>query len=128
MDVVGVKCDDTSGTCDRGVDGVGWTSYSIERFYAAPIVSNATCDKASGVVRFDAVNNFKQNNVAPATYAVSAAAGTDKPYATGDFDFKVHWRQTPVAVDLGAGKAKGTLVVTVTNEWGDTAAQSVTCA
>ncbi|KAH8091275.1 hypothetical protein JL720_6166 [Aureococcus anophagefferens] len=108
MDVVGVKCDDASGTCDRGVDGVGWTSYSIERFYAAPIVSNATCDKASGVVRFDAVNNFKQNNVAPATYAVSAAAGTDKPYATGDFDFKVHWRQTPVAVDLGAGKAKGT--------------------
>ena len=128
MDVVGVKCDDASGTCDRGVDGVGWTSYSIERFYAAPIVSNATCDKASGVVRFDAVNNFKQNNVAPATYAVSAAAGTDKPYATGDFDFKVHWRQTPVAVDLGAGKAKGTLVVTVTNEWGDMAAQSVTCA
>ena len=65
---------------------------------------------------------------ASSAYAVSAAAGTDKPYATGDFDFKVHWRQTPVAVDLGAGKAKGTLVVTVTNEWGDMAAQSVTCA
>ena len=133
MDVVGVKCGDAdadaAGVCDRGVDGVGWTAYSIERFYDAPIISNVTCSKASGEVTFDVVNNFKQNNVAPASYDIVAADADDdvKPYASGDFDFKVHWRQTPVAAKVSTKFTKATLNVKVTNEWGDVATKTAYC-
>ena len=132
VDVVGVKCSEAdagaSGTCDRGVDGVGWTAYSIERFYDKPLVSNATCGRATGVVTFDVVNNFKQNNPAPAAYAITDAGATAKPYAAGAFDFLVHWRQTPVAVDVGTRfTSKASMEIHVTNEWGDEAVTTVDC-
>ncbi|KAH8068139.1 voltage-gated potassium channel [Aureococcus anophagefferens] len=87
--------------------GVSWPkTFSTDDQYDVRAIEVVRSSAASGAARFDAVNNFKQNNVAPATYAVSAAAGTDKPYATGDFDFKVHWRQTPVAVDSALARPR----------------------
>lgn len=131
VDVVGVKCTEAEagadGSCDRGVDGVGWTAYSIERFYAKPLISNATCDKSAGYVYFDAVNNFKQNNPSAATYAITNPGFSEKPYATGAFDFAVHWRATNVAVDVGTKFTRTTVEVHVFNEWGDEAVLTVEC-
>ena len=66
--VVGARCDSP----DRGSDGcvrvnltngcgvpAGWSMYSVERFYEAPLVSDVAC--ADGAVTLTAHNVFKMN-------------------------------------------------------------------
>ena len=71
VSVSGPKCTTadagaTTGLCARD-GGEGWTSYSVERFYSAPLVYNVSC--VGTELRFSTVNNFKQSN----TYAGKAS-------------------------------------------------------
>ena len=134
-------CDYTSdeGGCTRS-DTAGWTIYSIERFYTAPLVYGVSC--SDDVVSFTTQNNFKQMNVAEATVEISDASdGTT--YASKSFQFSAYWRATDLEVSLAADVTKEStgsetlskpvtgsadeVVVTVTNVWGDSTSVSVTC-
>ncbi len=53
LDLKGPACDETE--CER-TSGEGWTFYSIERFYEAPLLYNMSC--ADGKLKFSAHNNF----------------------------------------------------------------------
>ncbi|KAH8098550.1 voltage-gated potassium channel [Aureococcus anophagefferens] len=120
MKVKGAKCE--AKKCSR--DNKGWTSYSIERFYANPILSNVAC--ADAVVTFDVVNNFKQMNVYDGTYMIKTISKDDTVDKTdGTLSFLAHWRTTPVSVDVPSAAAKATVIVT--NQWGDDVSTEVDC-
>ena len=120
MKVKGAKCE--AKKCSR--DNKGWTSYSIERFYANPILSNVACENA--VVTFDVVNNFKQMNVYDGTYMIKTISKDDTVDKTdGTLSFLPHWRTTPVSVDVPSAAAKATVIVT--NQWGDDVSTEVDC-
>lgn len=133
-------CDHTrqEGGCERGVEG--WTVYSIERFYTAPLVYSASC--TDDVVSFTTQNNFKQVNLEAAVVEISDATdGTT--YAAESFEFAQYWRPTTVEVTLAADATKADtgsetltrpvtdatdeVLVTVTNQWGDSTSVSVSC-
>ena len=120
LEVMGAVCTATEGECDRST-GDGWTFYSIERFYTAPLVYNLTC--SVGTLSFSTHNNFKQSNPSPARYALSGALGS---LGSGTFDFTPHWRDTFVSVD--ASGLDGDVNLTVTNTWGDETTKIVACS
>lgn len=134
-------CDYTreEGGCKR-TELEGWTIYSIERFYTAPLVYSASC--VDDVVSFTTQNNFKQMSLEDAVVSISDASdGTT--YATDSFQFAQYWRATDVEVSLAADVTKvdtgsqtltkpvtdstDEVVVTVTNTWGDSTSVSVKC-
>jgi hypothetical protein len=120
LKVKGVKCE--AATCAR--DNEGWTSFSIERFYTAPLLSSVAC--SDGVLAFDVVNNFKQMNTYAGSYLVKAVYDDDDIDKTdGTFDFLPHWRQTAVSVDVPADATRATVLVW--NQWGDEAETEVAC-
>ena len=135
--VVGQRCEDPadgSGGCVRSADcGVpnGWSMYSAERFYEAPLVHHISCD--AGVLSFTAHNNFKQNGKKPGYFEVfahGASGATASALLEQDFTFNPHWRDTTVSADLSAladasGHFAGVLVVK--NEWGDRTAKAFSC-
>ena len=122
LDVQGPACD--GAMCHHSYQPMfTWRAYSVERFYEAPLVWNVSCDGgdagAPPRLRFATASSFKQQNPAPASYAVRNATGAT--VAAGSFSFRPHWQATPVNVSLAgcgaAACASGEL--TVVNEWGD---------
>ena len=113
--------DGAADKCVRG-DGAypGWFMYSIERFYAAPLVYRVDCDAAT--LRFSAVNNFKQNNMYIGAYAVWDAAKS--VVASGAVPFPAHWRETNVTV---GGLSSGAFTLEVRNQWDDVTSVDFTC-
>ena len=120
IDLKGPECDETE--CER-TSGEGWTFYSIERFYEAPLLYNLSC--ANGKLKFSAHNNFKQNNPSEARYTVTLASDASE-VASGTFDFTPHWRDTDVTVHI-AGPI-GVVNVTITNTWGDETSATTICS
>ena len=148
LDLKGPACDETE--CER-TSGEGWTFYSIERFYEAPLLYNMSC--ADGKLKFSAHNNFvsrfrasfvraraaslshtsrfarplaqKQNNPSEARYSVTLASDASE-VASGTFDFTPHWRDTDVTVHI-AGPI-GLVNVTITNIWGDETSDTTICS
>ena len=111
--------------CERGAcelaDRGGWRVESVERFYEAPLVRNATC--AGGRLRFEAHDNFEQARAAPGTYRVLSAAGD--VLEEGALAFEPRWAPAVVAVELAGAHAEVRLVVT--NMWGDQTLLDVDC-
>mgnify|MGYP001979015209 FL=1 len=119
--VAGDLCRNATG-CYR--DDYGWTSYSAERFYDAPLVYETTCGLHA--VSFKTVNNFKQNDLANGTYAVRVNGDERK---SGAFSFKPHWRPQDVTVDgLGTLAANDVVILRVANAWGDETSTTLDCA
>ena len=119
--VAGDLCRNATG-CYR--DDYGWTSYSAERFYDAPLVYETTCGLHA--VSFKTVNNFKQNDLANGTYAVRVNGDERK---SGAFSFKPHWRPQDVTVDgLGTLAANDVVILRVANAWGDESSTTLDCA
>jgi len=115
-----------SGYYDRGGNGDGWTSFSIERFYTAPLIWNAVCDSEASTVSFQTTNNFKQNNAYNATYSISDSSSTLVDEKV--FMFTPHWRETNVTHTFDSSSSlSGDLTVAVTNQWGDVSYGSVSC-
>ena len=108
------------GACALGARG-GWRIESVERFYEAPLVRNATC--AGGRLRFDARDAFAQARAAPGSYRVLSAAGD--VLEDGALAFEPGWAPATVAVELAGSHAEVRLVVT--NMWGDQTVQDVEC-
>ncbi|KAH8080377.1 voltage-gated potassium channel [Aureococcus anophagefferens] len=119
--VAGDLCRNATG-CYR--DDYGWTSYSAERFYDAPLVYETTCGLHA--VSFKTVSNFKQNDLANGTYAVRVNGDERK---SGAFSFKPHWRPQDVTVDgLGTLAANDVVILRVANAWGDETSTTLDCA
>ncbi|KAH8068858.1 voltage-gated potassium channel [Aureococcus anophagefferens] len=112
LKVVGAMCR-SAADCDKGLTD-RWTSYSAERFYAAPLVWNATC--AGSTLRFTAADAFKRPNKYAATYDVVERPARRARSVAGDFELAAYWRDTAAAVDVSA--LTGPLTLTVTNAQG----------
>ena len=120
LKVAGAKCHASS--CNRGESGEGWTAYSVERFYTAPLVYGVGCSGPSGMtlrpalrrydvscnatshdggakkaVAFTTQNNYKQNDKYSAAFAISSQGGGGDELASGSFEFEAHWRATTVS-------------------------------
>ena len=128
LEVVGAGCDGPTGsTCNRAT-GTGWTFYSIERFYTAPLLYAVGC--TDGTVSWTCQNNFKQMNNEDGTYKISTASGGgadggDDDLASGTFTFASYWQPADRSAD--AQLASGDYTLTIENEWGDTASVDFTC-
>ena len=139
--VLGQGCqhpDDGSGGCVRSTGAIptGWSMYSVERFYDAPLVWNISCDaarSAATTVHFTAHNVFKQNGPRPGTFRFFAAGDNgehDAALLEGWFNFSAYWRETHVSVDISdfaSEKGRWNGMLSVTNEWGDRTAKAVSC-
>ena len=112
LKVVGAKCR-SAADCDKGLTD-RWTSYSAERFYAAPLVWNATC--AGSTLSFTAADAFKRPNKYAATYDVVERPARRAKSVAGDFELAAYWRDTAETVDVSA--LTGPLTLTVTNAQG----------
>jgi hypothetical protein len=112
LKVVGAKCR-SAADCDKGLTD-RWTSYSAERFYAAPLVWNASC--AGSTLSFTAADAFKRPNKYAATYDVVERPARRAKSVAGDFELAAYWRDTAAAVDVSA--LTGPLTLTVTNAQG----------
>merc|ERR1719198_533304 len=130
--------DGSEGCVRAPMGGVprGWSMYSVERFYTAPLVHDVTCraDGDGTVLSFKTNTPFKMNNFHAGSYkvfddGVNAANGED--WLTGDnFKFSPYWRHTYVEVDLSDyadddGSFNGMLAVF--DQWGDRTAKHVEC-
>merc|ERR1712070_119089 len=120
MSMVGRECEEAH--CTRS-EGAGWTFYSIERFYTAPLVYNISCSEQT--VAFSTANIFKQNNAYSGTYEI-ADSSNGEVLASGAFDWSAHWRKTTVEVDL-ASSPTGRMRLLVTNQWGDSTREVFRC-
>ena len=148
--MIGERCASGDGSlgCVRSTGAVpnGWNTYSVERFYTAPLVANVTCATAWGAARatsdsftttlmFVTWDNFKQNAVREGAYRIFAAgtSGADDDAGQllqGGFNFSAHWRPSYVSVDLtSVANATGgfTGMVEVWNRWGDRTSKHVEC-
>ena len=136
--VFGKACPDAA--CGLEYYESGWTMYSVERFYEAPVLPSVvrprvgatirppSCD--GGVLTFTAWNTFKVSSRRRGTFELLARA-TRRPLAAGDFSFEAHWRPTNVSVawnttiDAGASSVDAELVVR--NARGAAARYNLTC-
>ncbi|KAK7254566.1 voltage-gated potassium channel [Aureococcus anophagefferens] len=109
---------------------VGWKMYSVERFYDAPLIYNASC--VGGDLSFVTHNSFKQNDEYSGTYVLRTTQGVT-PADDGGVDvtsgvvtWLPHWLATTVT---GTYDAAGydELELTVTNQYGDSATKTLTC-
>ena len=160
--IVGERCADDSPNkgsegCVRSDGAVpkGWSMYSVERFYEAPLVANVTCDvrRASTTgasddddgddddddawtttLYFTAWNVFKQQGLHTGTFKVfdhsENGADGDSVAVRGNFGFVAHWRPSVIEVDLSsvaAATGAFTGLLAVENEWGGRSAKHVEC-
>ena len=119
----------------------GWSMYSVERFYSAPLLYDVTCAySADGRLLLNATthNNHKMNDVSPGSYRVyrhGYNGANDEPLKAGGFAFVPHWRPSVVTVDLSgtpfavSSDDDGTLegMISVTNTWGSKTAKHFVC-
>ena len=114
--------------CKQAIDR-GWKVYSVERFYDAPLVYNATFvrfpGKSGGLLSFFAHSAFKRGYKTHGRWALNGPLGA----AHGTFKFEAHWRAFHVVANLTnhTRLAKGTapLVLTVTDEYHQSATVDV---
>ena len=145
--VIGERCVAPGGggdgcvRSDQGGIGTGWTMYSVERFYTAPLVYDLGCavdadapGAGTGAVRFTFTshNNFKMNDAHAGSYRLfqnhtNGETGTD--IASGNFTFVAFWKPTVVAFSVSgiALDADFDGMLAVFNEWGDRTAKHVSC-
>merc|ERR1712146_603561 len=105
-----------------------WKMYSVERFFADPIIWDVKCDWDSKKVSFMTVNNFKQNNADYGSYKLYQGKGRNaEMVGMGTFNFNAHWTPTRVHADLVCG-AKDTDckhgTIEVVNKWQRTGSSS----
>ena len=134
--VIGERCTspaDGSDGCVRAPKGgypTGWSMYSVERFYDAPLVAKVQCHH--NLLNFTAFNAFKMNGdhagVAKVYASGSNGARGDAPLKTRDFTFSPHWRPTVLTVDLQSEVGELTGLLAVTNEWGDETLKHFSCS
>merc|ERR1719198_2104943 len=130
--------DGSEGCVRAPMGGVprGWSMYSVERFYTAPLVHDVSCtaDGDGTKLTFKTNTPFKMNNFHSGSYkvfdeGVNAANGED--WLTGDnFKFSPYWRHTYLEVDLSDyadddGSFNGMLAVF--DQWGDRTANHIQC-
>ena len=158
--IVGERCADDSPNkgsegCVRSDGAVpkGWSMYSVERFYEAPLVANVTCDVRRATTTssddddgdddddawtttlyFTAWNVFKQQGLHTGTFKVfdhsENGADGDSVAVRGNFGFVAHWRPSVIEVDLSsvaAATGAFTGLLAVENEWGGRSAKHVEC-
>ena len=141
--VVGRRCTapaDGSRGCVRTETGgtpTGWSMYSVERFYEAPLVAAVSCAPADGGaphLNFTAFNNFKSNGEHTGTYKVfgegQSTEGGDTPLLENDFYFTRHWRETHVSIDVSSAMGESNSLVgsvAVLNQWGDRTLKHFSC-
>ena len=106
--------DDSNPGCERNKH-VGWKAYSLERFYAAPLVRDATIDGSA--VEFTAHAALKRAHPGDGAWALLDGDGV--AMKTGSFTFATQQMATRVAVraptsDAAAAKLR------VSDEWGQT--------
>jgi len=125
MTVTGESCSDKGG-CDRTENG--WSIYSAERFYDAPLVWNFTCSNVDDVLdaSFSTVNTFKSMSTQPGSWSLVTRKSSEH-VASGDFSFEPHWRSTTVPIELDVDAKDHALTLTVTNRWGETVSKDVDC-
>lgn len=103
----------------------GWKTYSVERFYEAPLIHNVHCNEKK--IHFQTQNCFKQNNVYDGTYELEDKE-SGEILTNGTVSWKAHWRSTEVHVDIADLNITGNdVLIRVTNEWGDTATKEHSC-
>ena len=113
LKIVGAKCR-SAAACAKGLED-RWTSYSAERFYAGPLVFNATC--ANGALSFAATDAFKRPNRYAASYDVVERPTRRDRAVSGTFMLPAYWGAAAAAVDVSA--LVGPLSLTVTTALGD---------
>ena len=121
LKVAGAKCHASS--CNRGESGEGWTAYSVERFYTAPLVYRVTCSGTS--ISFSTQNNFKQSDQYRGKYDLVDADSGDA-LASGDFYWAAYWRETSVEISLDSLPTDRVRLL-VTNQFGDTTRKAFSC-
>jgi hypothetical protein len=147
--VIGERCtapSDGSAGCvrvklDASECGVpaGWSMYSVERFYAAPLVYDVACGLDAGTGRvalsFTSHNNFKMNGAHPGVaklFGPGDSAATAPALATVNFTFVAHWRPTAVSIDVTDIVAEVgpdfSGMLAVENEWNDHTFKAFSCA
>ena len=149
--VVGQRCTEPahgSDGCVRTYKGGypnGWSMYSVERFYEAPLVYALDCVRRGGATLLNVTthDSFKMSSISPGSYKVfrhgENGAEGDAPLAQGDFTFAPHWRPTTLTIDLshafgddddddGDGDdARDDGMVAITNKWGDQTRKHFSC-
>jgi hypothetical protein len=144
MFIIGQRCthpEDASSGCVRSSMGgypSGWSMYSVERFYDAPLVWNITCalgdDDGGSILNFNTHNNFKMNGYHNGTYKIfnegtngaANAAGQTDPVVEQTFSFEPHWRSTYISVSVQQSVTTDGMI-TVTNEWGRRTVKHYSC-
>ena len=126
--MIGARCDRATPAeanssrhgCVRsahGGVGLGWSMYSVERFYPAPLVWDVTCvgAAAGGIsVSFTTVNSFKMNALKPGMFELIADGASAPLVPATAFEFERFWRGTNVMFATAAANRtfEGHLVVT----------------
>ena len=109
---------------------VGWKMYSVERFYASPLVYNCSC--VAGALKFVTHNNFKQNDEYSGTYVLKTTQGATPNDDGGELvtegvvTWLPHWLATEVEGTYDA-ESYDALELTVTNQYGDSTTKTITC-
>ena len=120
LSLSGKQCEET--VCARS-DSSGWSFYSIERFYTAPLVYRVTCSGTS--ISFSTQNNFKQSDQYRGKYDLVDADSGDA-LASGDFYWAAYWRETSVEISLDSLPTDRVRLL-VTNQFGDTTRKAFSC-
>lgn len=80
----------------------GWSIYSAERFYAAPLLSLATCTatEKNMSIKFVTHSKYKEANSFPGRYTIQTS--NSRVLGAGDFFFEPYWLQKSVvhSIDL----------------------------
>jgi hypothetical protein len=146
MTITGHTCNsersDGAGKCIRyqseggfGAPLMGWAMYSVERFYAAPLVHALSCkwsdDTQSYVLAFNVNTAFKQSSPYAGQYVVTAADGST---LSGVVNFASHWRDASVSITLTESSQGGVSEwaaggsLTVTESGGDSTNKAFACS
>ena len=75
--------------------GLAYICATAERFYAAPLVWNASC--AGSTLSFTAADAFKRPNKYAATYDVVERPARRAKSVAGDFELAAYWRDLSTA-------------------------------
>ena len=115
----------TESQCSGDVCHVkdGFFMYSVERFYDAPLVYDASYERKTGALSFKTANTYKQSSKYDGAWALYDAAGAKQ--SDGAFAFDAFWRAT--TVDAAAvADLDGDLTLVVTNQHGTDRSITVT--
>jgi len=107
---------------------MGWTIYSAERFYKAPLVTAVSCS-SDGVLSFTAFQSFKVAYPYAGGYRVVKADGS-VVVDTTSFDFSAFHRETYVEDFVGSSECASSehqCVLEVYNRLGERALKDFTC-